>query len=186
MAENRRLRKADQPVTPVVLELGVDAVLLSWQDSLPLALVLVADPRWAVVQIEGHNLLFIRATGDQENLAYRSARLLQEEDPAALVARHARTDKFIDAALLPVGQSLATAGLFDQALVMFQTVVEKLPDDDRVWRHLGYAFGARGSRRQRSGEAGFAEDFAAAERCFEKARLLNPQATRAQEPPVPD
>ncbi len=186
MAGNRRLRRAEQPYSPVFESLGVDAALLSWQDSLPLALALVADPGWAVVQIDGRSLLFIRTTGDQENLARRSARLLREADPASLIARYARADNFIDAALLPVGQSLATAGLFDQALALFQKVVEKLPDDDIAWRHLGRAFAARGAARQRSGEAGVQDDFAAAERCLAKARRLNPEAGRDREIPAVD
>jgi hypothetical protein len=179
MAENRRLRDAQEPFDPVAEKLGVDAVLISWQDSPELTLALVHDPRWAVVYIEGRNLLFVRATGDQEELARRAARALAETPPEKLIARYARMDRFLDEALLPAGESLAAAGLLEQSVAVLEYVTRERPDDARAWRYLGHAYGVRAARRQAEDEAGARADRAAAARCLEKAG-------RDREPSSPD
>jgi hypothetical protein len=185
MVENRGLRNAEQPFDPVAERLGVDAVLIRWQDSPGLALELAHDPRWAVVHIEGRNLLFVRATGDQEGLARRAAGLLQETPPSALIARYARMDPFLDEALLPAGESLAAAGLLDQSVAVLRYVTEKMPGDARAWTYLARAYAARAARRQPADEAGASEDRAEAARCLLRAGRFS-HAAGDREPLSPE
>lgn len=149
MALNTFYLRAEVPFDTLADRDKINAVVLRSGWSLPLHRQLAADPQWKMVQVEGVNVLYLRAKGRYRQLAIsHEIRRPGNFDTNAFVARQIRRDPSFNRAILPVADTMIEAKDWDLAIDLIETGLKYLPPNLNVWRELLIAYSNREAQRR--------------------------------------
>ena len=169
-------------------DIGVVVLRLA-DDTAPLIKTLTASPDWAVVNAGVCDVVFLRRSGANEELAKNRAIAQKDFDAAGHIKRISRTDPLPAFALHNTASLLYRMGWGKHAITVWRKCIELEPDYYEAVGNLGMCLALRGTGRmilmqayQRSGRTDQADsarreglaDWAEAERLFKDALKINP------------
>jgi len=143
---------------------------------IPLGRQLAGDPNWAMVYLDCAHAVFLRADGENAELARRRAITPRGLDLRIeeFVGELRRLDPLSGHAAYLGGYTLGNLGWYTQAVAVFR---EALPDDPyphRVWNQIGWCLRQRGTVRMFQSPPDYRgkQDWQEARRCFLRALRL--------------
>jgi hypothetical protein len=150
MAELREVRSMQRPIESLVDDYRADVVVLDYRHSPPLFRALAKHPTWALVHVEGRQVVFARLEGSQAEVV-RSQSLAALENLEAFVRRQRQSDPALESALLHPGIVYLNAGLGELAVETFGAIVRERPSWSVAWNYLGLGYLTR-AREERVDE----------------------------------
>ena len=142
----------------------------------PLGRQLAGDPNWAMVYLGAAHAVFLRADGENAELARRRAITPRSLDLGIeeFVGELRRLDPISSHAAYLGGYTLGNLGWYTQAVAVFREVLPEDPYPHRVWNQIGWCLRQRGTIRMFQSPRDYRgkQDWQEARRCFLRALQL--------------
>ncbi len=142
----------------------------------PLGRRLAGDPNWAMVYLGAAHAVFLRADGENAELARRRAITPRSLDLGIeeFVGELRRLDPLSSHAAYLGGYTLGNLGWYTQAVAVFREVLPEDPYPHRVWNQIGWCLRQRGTIRMFHLPRDYRgkQDWQEARRCFLRALRL--------------
>ena len=148
MAEDIFYCRAIVPFTQLADKYNVDAVVLRTDWTRPLHRQLGADPEWKIVQVEGVNVLYMRANEKYGALAEKHEIRPDNFAIDSFIRGEISKDPSFKRAILDVSDTFNDAGELDLAINIIEGGLKYLRPDVYVWQKLYALYGARESLRR--------------------------------------